>query len=168
MDKEYPELPDFIKELLESGAEIDEIRLDAEGNWLHDGQPFTNKKIIDFFNRSVDVTRDGKYVLHYSDFVYPIVVEDAPYFITGVRFEGFGSFETIYITLSTGEEEELDINSLYYKSNNSLYCYVREGRLPAKFKRSPSFQILERLEETDDTYYLKIQGKRIVLQEKMD
>lgn len=158
-----PEIPDYIRELMEAGTLIDEIVIDEEGNWQHNGAPFTNKKIIDFFNRSINVTADGTYVLHYSDFTYPIIVIDAPVFITGVRFEGFGVFEKILINLSTGLTEELDIHSLYYKSNNALYCTVCDGRFPAKFKRSPSFHILERLEERDGNYYLHIAGETLQL-----
>ena len=47
---QFPEIPDEIKKLLAQGEKIDEIRLDAEGNWFHNGQPFTNQRIIDFFN----------------------------------------------------------------------------------------------------------------------
>ena len=166
MSDEYPEIPDYIKNLVESGERIEEIRIDSEGNWYHEGEPFTNQRIIDFFNRSVDVTADGEYVIHYDDYVYPIVVEDTPVFVTGVRVEGFSFFEKIYITLTTGEEEELDETTLYYSRPDGLYCRVQDGRLPAKFKRSPSFQLLERLQETDDTYYISIKGNKVVLEEK--
>ena len=40
--------------------------------------------------------------------------------------------------------------------------------MKAKFMRSPSFHILERLEETDDTYYLTLCGRKIVLMEKVE
>lgn len=167
MATEYPEIPDFIKKLMDAGEQIDEIRIDEEGNWFHNGIPFSNRKIINFFNRSIGITEDGDYVIHYSDFVYPVVVEDVPVFITGVTIEGFGDFEKVLMNLSTGEVQELDIDTLYYRDNHCLYCYVRDGRIPAKFKRSPSFQILERLEESDDTFYLRIGGRRIVLKEKV-
>lgn len=168
MDENFPEIPDYILNLIKSGERIDEIRIDREGNWLHNGEPFVNQRIIDFFNRSVDITKDGEYVIHYSDFVYPIVVEDAPVFVTGVRFEGFGDFESAFITLTTGGEEELGIHTLHYKQDAGLYCYVHGGMLLAKFKRSPSFQVLDRLEESDDTFFLTICGERIVLSEKLD
>ena len=167
MPDEYAEIPEYILELFETGG-LEEIRIDAEGNWLHAGEPFLNQRIIDFFNRSIDVTADGVFVVRYGQFVHPIVVEDAPVFITGVRFEGFGDFERVFITPTTGAEEELDIDTLGFRRSGGLYCRVKNGRLQARFKRSPSFQILERLEESDDTFYIRLCGRRIVLTEKLE
>jgi len=168
MDNEFVELPEYIKKLIEAGEAIDEIRIDEEGEWFHNGVKFENQRIINFFNRSICKTADGGYALHYDNFTYPLVVEDAPLFVTGVRFDGFGDFENVYITLKSGIEEKLDIDSLYFRSNNCLYCRVQGGTMKAKFLRSPSFHILERLEETDDTYYLTLCGRKIVLMEKVE
>lgn len=167
MGDDYAEIPEYIRELFETG-ELEEIRIDAEGTWLHAGEPFVNQRIIDFFNRCVDVTADGMFVIRYGPFVHPIVVEDAPVFITGVRFEGFGEFERVFVMPTTGVEEELDLGGLGYRRSGGLYCRVKNGRLQAKFKRSPSFQILERLEESEDTFYITLRGQRIVLTEKVE
>ncbi len=167
MEPDYPEIPEYLRELAERG-ELEEIRIDPEGNWLHRGEPFANRRIIEFFNRSVAVTREGGYVLHYADFTYPIVVDDAPVFVTGVRFEGVGESERVRIITSLGNEEDLDIRSLHYRQGRGLYCYVREGTLLAKFRRSPSFQIMERLEESEDTFAVTLCGRRIVLSEKTE
>ncbi len=168
MSEDFVEIPDYIKHLMESGEGVDEIKIDAEGNWFHNGEQFENQRIIDFFNASIRRTREGTYVIHYADFTYPITVEDTPLFVTGVRYVGFADFEKVYITLKSGVEEELDVDTLFVKPNNCLYCMVRNGTMPAKFMRSPSFQVLERLEESDDTFYLTIAGRRIVLKEKVE
>lgn len=164
MEAQFPEMTDYIKELIASGEVIDEIVIDKEGNWFHNGEKFINERIISFFSRSVDITADGQYVIHYGEYTYPIKVEDVPYFITGVTFSGFGTFERIFLNLSSGETEELNCNTLYYRSNNALYCRIKGGKMPAKFKRSPSFYILERLEEDKDgKYYLRLCGQIIEL-----
>jgi len=164
METQYPEIPEYIKELIASGTGIDEILIDKEGVWYHNGEKFINEKIINFFSRSVNVTADGEYVIHYGTYTYPIKVEDVPFFITGVTFNGFGNFETISLNLSSGETEELNCSSLYCKKNNALYCRVKNGLMPAKFKRSPSFNILERLEESaDGKFYLRLCGQIIEL-----
>lgn len=165
MEPQYPEIPEYIRELIASGNTIDEIFIDREGTWFHNGEKFINEKIINFFTRSLDVTADGEYVIHYGSYTYPVKVEDVPLFITGVTFNGFGNFETVTMNLSSGETEELNCNSLYFKKNNALYCKVKNGRMPAKFKRSPSFEILERLEEDGSgSFYLRLCGQIIKLE----
>ncbi len=165
MDYSFPEIPDYLLDLIRKGQAIEEIRLDREGVWTHNGETFTNQRIIEFFNRSVNVTADGTYVLHYADYTYPIVVEDAPVFVTGVTIHGFGFFERIEMNLTLGETEFLDVDTLYYR-NSVLYCRVRDGMLKAKFKRSPMFHILERLDEIDGKFYVTLCGKKIELREE--
>jgi len=164
MTDQFPEIPEYIKNLIAEGKIIDEIFIDKEGTWYHNGEKFTNEKIINFFSKSVNITADGEYVIHYGDYTYPIKVEDTPYFITGVIFDGFGCFERIFLNLSSGETEELNCNTLYTKSNNALYCRIKKGTMPAKFKRSPSFNILERLEEDNNgNFYVRLCGQIIQL-----
>lgn len=163
-DDFYPEIPDNIRDLIASGEITDEIFLDKEGVWYHNSEKFSNTRIIEFFNKSINITASGEHVIHYGNYTYPIIVEDAPVFVTGVIFSGFGDFETIQLNLSTGENEDLDCSTLFVKENNSLYCRVRDGKLLAKFKRSPSFHILERLEEDSiGRYYLFLCGKKFEL-----
>ncbi|TFH40056.1 MAG: DUF1285 domain-containing protein [Chrysiogenales bacterium] len=162
MTDTYPELPDELREILTRGGSIDEIRLDKNGNWFHNGEPFSNPRIIDFFNRSIDVTRDGIHVIHYGPYTYPIVVEDAPVFVSGVRFKGFGDWEKIILNLSTGVSEPLDVTTLKYR-NDTLYCRVHDGRLDARFKHSPFYHIMERLEEDTGGFHLTLCGTKITI-----
>ncbi len=167
MGKAYPEIPDYLKRMMKDGGEVDEIRIDPEGHWFHNGVVFKNKKLISFFNKSIDITKDGVYVLNYGGFVYPITVEDAPLFVTGFRFINNDNKESILIALNSGEVEKLDLNTLHYK-NNALYCFVRNGEILAKFKRSPSYDLLQDVNDNEDIYYLELCGKRIVLSEKVE
>jgi uncharacterized protein len=160
MENSYPEIPEEIKELFEKGELNDEIRLDKDGNWLHNGESFSNKKIIEFFNRSINITRDGTYVIHYGEYTYPIIVEDAPLFVTGLWYKGFGKYEKITINLTSETEELLDIHSLYYK-NKTMYCRVYGGRMIARFKHSPFYHLMERLDEVDGEFYLSLCGEKI-------
>jgi len=160
-----PQIPEYILELMEANQLEDEIRIDAEGNWSHNGIAIENQKIINFFNKSINRTNDGTYVIHYSDYTYPIIVDDVPYFITGVIFEGFGDFEKITINISNGTTEILNTDTLFYK-NNILYCKILDSQFDARFKRSPSFHILERLDEKNGQYILNLCGKSIILKEE--
>ncbi|OHD63552.1 MAG: hypothetical protein A2176_07145 [Spirochaetes bacterium RBG_13_51_14] len=60
--------------------------------------------------------------------------------------------------------ELLDIHSLYYQ-NSTLYCRVSGGRLIAKFKNSPFYHIMERLDEVEGKFYLTLCGERIQIRQ---
>jgi hypothetical protein len=162
---ESPQIPEYIIELMESNQLEDEIKIDSEGQWFHNNTLIENPRFISFFNKSINKTKDGTFVLHYSNYTYPIIVEDVPYFITGVIFEGFGDFEKITINISNGTSEELDEDTLFYKKN-ILYCKILDQDFDARFKRSPSFHILERLDEKNGQYILNICGKSIILKQE--
>lgn len=165
MEEKIIEIPEELRELMESGNLEDHIVFDKNGKWWHNGEPFINKKIIDLFNQSICLTTEGDFVLQYDRYIYPVTVEDAPVFITGARFEGFGEFEKVIVNLTTGKEEELDISSLVYK-NNTLYCTVGDGTFMAKFHRSPAFHVLDRLDESNGHYFLNICGKQLPLKQE--
>ncbi len=165
MSEQIVEVTDYLRQILESENPEDVIILDKNGRWWHNGEPFKNRKIIDFFNQSICITTEGTFVLQYDRYIFPITVEDVPVFITGARFEGFAEFEKIFINLSTGKEEELDISTLVYK-NNTLYCNVGDGTFTAKFHRSPAFHVLDRLDESNGHYFLNICGKQIPLKQE--
>jgi len=164
MENNSIEMPEYLIEQLENGTLEDAIVLDKNGNWWHNGEPFKNRKIIDFFNKSIAKADDGIWVLQYDKYIYPITVEDVPIFITGVRFEGFSDFEKVIMNLSSGTEEILDVNTLVYR-NSTLYCTVGNGEFPAKFMRSPAFHVLDRLDENNGHYYLTMCGRRIPLKQ---
>lgn len=165
MEDIFPDIPEYLNEILKSGGSIDEIKLDVEGNWFHNGERFINKKIIDLFNRSINMTKDGQFVISYSGYVYPIIVEDTALFVNAILFADDAQDASVLIYISSGETEVLDLDTLHFK-NNALYCKVRGGRFDARFKRSPCYEIMSLLEETDDIYYLNICGRRLVLAEK--
>lgn len=165
MCRDGDELSVFFTEEFGLEEPLDEILLDKNGEWWHNDTPFTNKKIIDFFNRSICRTSEGTYVLQYDRYIFPIIVEDAPVFVTGVRFDGFAQCERIFLNLSTGQVEELNIESLVYR-NSTLYCMIGDGSFMAKFKRSPAFHILDRLDESNGHYFLNICGRQIPLKQE--
>ena len=49
MGRCFPEIPEYLQKLIDANEPIDEIRLDHNGNWFHNDEPFVNERIIDFF-----------------------------------------------------------------------------------------------------------------------
>ncbi|MFB6262026.1 MAG: DUF1285 domain-containing protein [Bradymonadaceae bacterium] len=152
-------LPDIVQEFLESGADLEEIRLDARGEWTHEGLDFENQKIIDLFNRSVDRTDGGTWVLEVGRFTYPITVEDTGFFVEQVDLETSPPL----LRLSDGTTETLDPDTLEYESGGRLYCRVKNGEFRARFKRPAYYDLADRCERQDGGIYLELDDRRVRL-----
>ncbi len=145
-------LPQVVQDFLRSGATLQEIRLNARGNWTHEGLIFENKRIIDLFSRSVGRTEGGTWVLEIGRFTYPIVVEDTGFFVERVDW----SDDPPPLLLSDRSEEMLDLDTLTYQSGGRLYCRVKQGDFRARFKRSAYHSIIDHLQERDGEIVIAI------------
>lgn len=144
-----PTLPPMVRQFLEGGGVLEDIRLDAEGRWWHEGGLFNNEKIMRLFWRSVDRTEGGTWVLRVGRFTYPITVEDAPFFVHRVRFEGHGGDERAWLSLSDESTEALDPATLRYQEGRGLYCRVKDHRFEAHLDRAAWHGLQERLVERE-------------------
>ncbi|MCS6915623.1 MAG: DUF1285 domain-containing protein [Myxococcales bacterium] len=157
-----PTLPEVVRRLLAAGATLEPIVLDAEGQWLHQGQPFTNERVRQLFHRSIDRTPGGTWVLHIPPFTYPIQVEDTPYHVRSLHMVGQGPQERVVLHLSDASEEDLVPATLRLVAGR-LYCAVKGGRFQARFNRPAYYALLERLEEHDGQYWLRLAGQLVPL-----
>jgi hypothetical protein len=139
-------LPEVVRNFLESGADLEEVRLDERGKWTHEGLDFENQRIIDLFSRSVDRTAGGTWVLEVGRFTYPITVEDVGFFVERVDH----STSPPTLKLSDKTQERLDPSTLKYEPGGRLYCTVKDGEFRARFKRTAYFQMAELMEQTDE------------------
>jgi len=152
-------LPDVVQNFLESGADLEEVRLDARGKWTHEGLDFENQRIIDLFSRSVDRTEGGTWVLEVGRFTYPITVEDTGFFVERVRFDT----DPPTLKLSDETTERLGPETLEYEPGGRLYCRVKDGAFRARFKRTAYFQLADRMAEEDGRIVLDLGDTRIDL-----
>lgn len=145
-------LPDVVKNYLESGATLERIRLDARGKWTHEGLDFENPRIIRLFNRSVNRTEGGTWVLEVGRFTYPIAVDDTGFFVERIDF----SVTPPELTLSDETVERLAPETLEYEPPGHLYCKIKEGRFRARFKKRPYYDLADHLVDHDGTIALQI------------
>ena len=154
-------LPDVVKAFLRKGYTLEQITLHAEGYWTHKGQKFDNDRIVALFNRSVDRTPGGTWVLDVGMFVYPIEVEDCGFFVEQVRVEAEG----VRVHLSDGRAESLAVETLRYEPEGKLYCDIRDGAFRARFKRTPYHALSDYFVQDGRTIYFEHGGHRIALLE---
>jgi hypothetical protein len=138
-------LPEVVKDFLRSGAELEEIRLDERGSWTHEGLDFENENIINLFDRSVNRTEGGTWVLEVGRFTYPITVDDVGFFVE--KFDDTTDPPTL--KLSDQTEESLVIDTLDYEPGGRLYCTIRDGEFRARFKRPAYYDAVDYVIEED-------------------
>jgi hypothetical protein len=127
-----PPFPGFTRETT--------IRVDAQGQFWHDGQPVTHPGLAKGFARWVDVDPEsGRYILKNDINWAFIAVEDAPLVARAARVDDDG----VLLTLSDGEIERLDLSTLRLEPGDVPYCDVRGGKLPAKLLPGAAYVVLE-------------------------
>ena len=152
-------LPDLVKEFLRKGYTLEQITLHAEGYWTHKGQRFENDRIVALFNRSVDRTEGGTWVIDVGMFVYPIEVEDCGFFVEHIQ----RADDAITLHLSDGRTQTLDPHTLSYEPEGRLYCEIRQGAFKARFKRAPYHALSDHFEQEGQTIFFAYAGAKIPL-----
>lgn len=148
-------LPEPVRRALASGMKLERITLDSEGRWFHEGGPIEHPRIVELFNRSIERTPGGTFVLHVAPFTYPIEVLDAPLQVQRLEIVGEPP-ESVKLGLSDGSEETLDPQTLRYVPERGFYCQVKNGLMTARFSRPAYYQLAEHVDEEDGTHTLRL------------
>lgn len=148
-------LPEPVRRALASGMKLERITLDSEGRWFHEGGPIEHPRIVDLFDRSIERTPGGTFVLHVAPFTYPIEVEDAPLQVRQIELEGEPP-ASVRLWLSDGSEETLDPKTLRYVPERGFYCQVKDGLMTARFSRPAYYKLAEHVDEVDGSYILRL------------
>jgi hypothetical protein len=122
------------------------IRLDAEGRFFHEGErvehPGLAAAMHTWIARHPD---DGRYILTNGyDWTY-FTVDDAPFFVRGIRIEP----DRVVLRLSDATEEAWDPAKTRMRGER-LYTAVKHGAFEASFDRHAQIAlgpVLEELEE---------------------
>jgi uncharacterized protein len=139
-----------------------ELSVDVEGNWFHRGSRITRPEILEALCASVDLARDGRFVLAGEKGRYVIDVADTVFVVASVDF----------LRSQTGEEriqlrlkhvpgpEVLDPATLEVGRDNVLYCRIRGARFSARFSRPAYYQLARFIEEDADGtgFHIELNG----------
>jgi hypothetical protein len=123
--------------------------LHHDGSWTHEGEPVTNRRLREHFDRSVRWLPDeGKYVVVLRHFRGEVEVEEAGFFVRS--FDA----ETGQVRLSDGSCEALDPASLRRSPRDGAWlCSVKRdlaaGGLPARFTHAAHAELLAAVEGGD-------------------
>jgi hypothetical protein len=133
--------PELIERLRRSG-----IRIDREGQFIHEGEPVRHEGLRQALFRWLDRLDDGRYILRLDArrFAY-IDVADTPLVVRALRLAPDGA---VSLQLSDGAEELLDAATLTIDADGVLRCWVRGGRIEARLATSAAAVLADRITET--------------------
>ncbi len=130
------------------------FRLDKEGFWRNNGGKFRNKKIIDYFNRSISRDADGFFVWQDKGGMIEKVYfpyEDTALFVFDVIFED------MQLVLNTGRNIRFEPERLCIRRDN---LYLDSGGDQVKFSTRALMKMAQRFEEGDDGQLILCMGDK--------
>jgi hypothetical protein len=108
------------------------LSIDADGRFLHRGEPITHARTLEVLWRSLERVADGRYLVRIGRESAYVEVADAPYAVRGV-LEDPGGAPTLL--LGDGSREPLDPATLTLGADGVLRCSVKGGHA-ARFGRA--------------------------------
>jgi hypothetical protein len=144
--------------------EESEIRLKEDGRWVHQGELFSNRKIIEFFHRAIRKDGQGRYYLHNvyegkEEHVY-FEVEDTAYFIEALEFDE--KAQALLVTLNTGDNGLVDLRGLQTDERGVIYCRVLDDDR-ARLTPNAMQQLADLSRMDDGGVYVDLTGEKVYI-----
>jgi len=128
--------------------------MDANGRWHNQHGEFEHKRVIDYFNRSIDHDAEGYFVSQQRgeliEKVY-FAYEETALFVVEILAD-----KTIWLLLNTGKKIALDPKNLMIK-NDSLF--IRKDHQLIKFNDRSMMKLSNRFEEKDGQFHIRLNNK---------
>jgi hypothetical protein len=134
--------------------------LHHDGRFTHEGQPITNRRLREHFDRSVEYLPDeGKFIVRLRHFRGEIEVEEAAFFVRSI------DLTSGEMRLSDGSCEVLEVASLTGSPiDGALLCRVKRESVPdgllARFTHAAQAELLEAAEPDGEGFVIAIAGRR--------
>jgi len=144
--------------------EESKIRLKQDGRWIHQGEPFSNRKIIEFFHRAIRKDEQGRFYLHNvyegkEEHVY-FEVEDTAYFVETLEFDKpAGAFR---VMLNTGDDGFVDVRGFETDERGVMYCRVHDGDR-ARLAPSAMQQLADLSQMDAGGVYVDLTGEKVYI-----
>jgi hypothetical protein len=132
-----------------------DLRLDAEGRWWHDGQPFENERLIALFDRGIDVHPDsGEPILRVGTQWCYFRADDVPFVVRRLVDDG-----GLVAELNTGERVAVPEDALEVGVNEVVYARLGPRRR-ARLSRQAQSALAAWLREDEDGLAVVVDGRR--------
>lgn len=148
------------QELLARLREASGLAVDAEGRFLHRGEPITHERTLAVLWGSLARTAEGRWQVTVGRESAFVAVDETPWAVRGVRVEGAPP-RAVTLLLAGGREAPLRPETLRLGADGVLRCELPEG--PARFTRAGQLALGSQLEEDppgSGRFALPLAGRR--------
>ena len=126
-----------------------ELFIDRDGRWYADGLLMTKQEIIKLFASHLKKDEHDNYHIHWQNYLYPVEVEDAPFFVQSLT-EQVGR---LTVLLYDGREFPLPSGNIIVKKDIPYISLF--WNCDTKLSRPSYSELCKNLIERDDRYFIK-------------
>ncbi|GEM_PF-313835 len=139
--------------------------INKEGRWFQNNAEIIHPEIYLEFNRLLEKTEDGGYLVRMGHEICRVEVEDAPFVVLSVIEEKPGD---LIMVLNDRHQEPFDPERFWIGQDNIPYSAVKEDRFHARFSRAAYYQLAKHIipGEDDETFYFVKDDKRILVRKE--
>ena len=161
MSESHPLDPALAK--LETIRRSLDLFLDGQGGWWHDGSPFEHKKIIDVFDRGIEIHPDTQEpIVRIGDRWCYFTAEVTPYIVRRITVGANG----VVVRLNTGEEVDVPEDGLYAQ-NERIFVALADGR-QAVFDRRSQLDVSSLISQDEEELTIELEGRNWKIVEKSE
>jgi len=144
-----------------------DIKIDREGTWYYRGAHMFRKDILCIFFENLNLDDCGRYFIKLNEEICYLDVEDTAFVIEAVsKTKNLSSgHEQLEILLSDDSMETLDLSTLAVGKDNVMYCRIKEGKFPARFRRKSYYQLAQHIreDEAEDVFYVILNNQKFMI-----
>ena len=134
------------------------FKIDKRGDWYWEDEEISHPEIKRYLLSLIEKKDNGIWINNGIE-KFAVDVEETPFFVEAIREKE----DKLKIILNDQTEETLDLTSLRFAKDNSLWCKIKNGKFEAKFTLSAFWQLMEYLVEEEGKFYLKIKDRKYPL-----
>lgn len=130
-------------------SNIHKLFIDKNGRWYVDGVLMVSEKIINLFASHLEKDSHDKYHIDWQNQLYPVEVEDAPFFVQSISKQS----DQLMIQLYDGRTLPFPSGNIIMKNNIPYISLFWQG--DTKLSHSSYCELCNNAIEQDGHYFIK-------------